>query len=121
MTVSPGDEVSVAITHLSATSWEIDLNDGTNGQHYSQDVSYDGPGASAEWVVEAPTDGGTNQQLALAPYTAAVDFTGLSATGSSTAMSELVMTQDGQQISTPSTLTPAGFSVAYGAIVPPAP
>ena len=97
------------------------MNDGTDGQRYSQDVTYDGPGASAEWVVEAPTDGGTNDQLALAPYSAAIDFTGLSASGSSTALSEVVMTQDGQQVSTPSALTPAGFSVAYGATVPAAP
>jgi hypothetical protein len=121
MTVNAGDEVNVSISQLSGTSWEIRLSDGTDGQGYSQDVTYSGPGASAEWVVEAPTDGQSNQQLPLAPYSPAVDFTDLSASGSSTAMSEVVMTQGGQQVSTPSTLAPAGFGVAYGAEAPTSP
>ena len=121
MTVNPGDEVSVTISQLSGTSWEISLSDGTDGQGYTQDVTYNGPGASAEWIVEAPTDGQSNQQLPLAPYSPAVGFTDLSASGSSTAMSEVVMTQGGQQVSTPSALTPAGFAVGYGATAPPPP
>jgi hypothetical protein len=121
MTVDPGDEVSIAIAQLSGTSWAVHLSDSTNGEQYTQDVSYSGPAASADWVVEAPTDGDTNEQLPLAPYSPAIDFTGLSASGSSTALSEVVMTQDDQQISTPSALTPDGFSVAYGASAPPAP
>jgi len=71
--------------------------------------------------VEAPTDGQSNQQLPLAPYSPAVGFTDLSVSGSSTAMSEVVMTQSGQQVSTPSALTPAGFGVGYGATAPPPP
>ncbi len=118
MTVNPGDEVSVAISQVSGTSWEISVSDGTDGQSYSQEVAYNGPGASAEWIVEAPTDGQTNQQLPLAPYSPTVEFTDLSASGSSTAMSDVVMTQGGQQISTPSALTQAGFDVAYGATAP---
>jgi hypothetical protein len=121
MTVNPGDEVSVTISQLSGTRWEISLNDGTDGQGYTQDVTYNGPGASAEWIVEAPTDGQSNQQLPLAPYSPAVGFTDLSVSGSSTAMSEVVMTQSGQQVSTPSALTPAGFGVGYGATAPPPP
>ena len=121
MAVNPGDEVSITISQVSGTSWAIHLTDGTNGQDYTQDVSYSGPGTSAEWVVEAPTDAQGDQQLPLAPYSPAVDFSGLSASGSSTALSEVVMDQEDQQVSTPSALTFAGFSVAYGATAPVAP
>ena len=121
MTVSPGDEVSVTIGQVSGTNWEIRLTDVTNGQSYTQDVGYTGPGTSAEWIVEAPTDSQTRQQLPLAPYSPAVNFSGFSATGDSTAVSEVVMAQENQQVSTPCALTAAGFSVAYGATAPPAP
>jgi len=121
VTVSPGDEVSITIGQVSVTSWEIRLTDGTNGQSYTQDVSYTGPGTSAEWIVEAPTDSQTRQQLPLAPYSPAVNFSGFSATGNSDAVSEVVMAQENQQVSAPSALTAAGFSVAYGASAPPAP
>jgi hypothetical protein len=121
VTVSPGDEVSITIWQVSGTNWEIRLTDVTNGQSYTQDVSYTGPGTSAEWIVEAPTDSQTRQQLPLAPYSPAVNFSGFSATGSSTAVSEVVMAQEDQQVSTPCALTADGFSVAYGATAPPAP
>ncbi len=121
MTVDPGDDVNVSITQVSGTSWTVSLTDATNSQSFSQNVSYLGPGASAEWIVEAPTNGHSNQQLLLAPYTPAVTFSGLSASGPSNALSEVVMTQGGQQVSTPSALTPAGFGVAYGPAAPPPP
>jgi hypothetical protein len=121
MTVSAGDEVSVSIAEISGTSWALHVTDATNGQSYTQNVSYTGPGTSAEWVVEAPIDSQTEQQMRLAPYSPAVTFSGLSTTGSSTALSELAMAQDGQQVASPCALSPAGFSVAYGATAPPAP
>jgi hypothetical protein len=119
--VSPGDEVSVTICQVNGTNWEIRLTDGTNGQSYAQDVNYTGPGTSAEWILEAPTDSQTRQQLPLAPYSPAVNFSGFSATGNSTAVSEVAMAQENQQVSTPSALSAAGFSVAYGPTAPPAP
>jgi hypothetical protein len=121
MAVKPGDEVSIAIDQVGGDGWVIHLDDGTNGQGDTQNVSYGGPGASAEWIVEAPTDTETRQPLPLAPYTPAVEFTNLSATGTSSAMTDLVMAQSGQTVSVPSPLTPAGFSVAYAAAGPPAP
>jgi hypothetical protein len=121
MTVSPGDEVSVTIAQVSGTSWTIHFTDATKGQGYTQDVGYTGPGTSAEWIVEAPTDSQTDQQIRLAPYSPAVTFSGLAATGSSAALSELAMVQEGQQVASPCALNPAGFSVAYGATAPSAP
>jgi hypothetical protein len=121
MTVSPGDEMDIAIAQVSSGSWTIHLTDSTNGQSYVQNVSYTGPGTSAEWIVEAPTDSQTDQQLPLAPYSPAVNFSDLSATGNSAALTEIVMAQDDQQLSTPSALSPTGFSVAYGVTPLPAP
>ena len=121
VTVSPGDQVSITIWQVSGTSWDIRLTDTTNGQSYTQDVDYTGPGTSAEWIVEAPTDSQTRQQLPLAPYSPAVNFSGFSATGGTTAVSEVVMEQEGQQVSAPCALTAAGFSVAYGGTAPPGP
>jgi hypothetical protein len=121
VTVSPGDEVSITIDQVSGTSWAVRLTDTTNGQSYAQNVSHTGPGSSAEWILEAPTDSQTGQQLPLAPYGPAVNFSAFSATGGSTAMSEVTMAQENQQVSTPSALTAAGFSVAYGGTAPPAP
>jgi hypothetical protein len=121
VTVSAGDEVNVTIAQVSGTSWAIDLTDITNGQAYTQDVSYTGPGASAEWILEAPTDSQTGQQLPLAPFGPAVNFSGLSATGGSTTMSEVTMAQEGQEVSAPSALTTSGFSVTYGGAAPAGP
>ena len=121
MTLSAGDEVTIAIAQVSGTSWTIHVTDTTTAQSYTQNVGYDGPGTSVEWIVEAPTDSQSDQQLQLAPYSPAVDFGGLSATGNSTALTQVVMTQDGQQVATPCFLGPAGFSVAYGATAAAAP
>ncbi len=114
MTVSAGDEVTVAIAQVSGTTWTIHLTDTTTGQSYTQNVGYNGPGTSVEWIVEAPTDSVNDQQLGLAPFSPAVNFGGLSAIGNSAALTEVVMTQEGQQVATPCFLGPAGFSVAYG-------
>ena len=121
MTVSPGDEVNVTIDQVSGASWTIHLTDATKGQGFTQDVGYTGPGTSAEWIVEAPTDSQTDQQISLAPYSPAVTFSGLAATGGSAGLSELAMVQEGQQVASPCALNPAGFSVAYGATAPSAP
>ncbi len=121
MTVSAGDDVSVTIARVSGANWTIHLTDATTGQGYTQDVSYTGPGTSAEWIVEAPTDSQTDQQISLAPYSPAVTFSGLGATGGSAGLSELAMVQEGQQVASPCALNPAGFSVAYGATAPSAP
>ncbi len=121
MTVSAGDDVTIAIAQVSGTSWTIHLTDTTTGQGYTQNVGYDGPGTSVEWIVEAPTDSESDQQLSLAPYDPAVNFSGLSAIGNSTALTEVVMTQEGQQVATPCFLGPAGFSVAYGGTAAAAP
>jgi hypothetical protein len=53
-TVTPGDQISVGISQLGPTQWSISM---TNAGHWSwsQDVTYSSSGASAEWILEAPT------------------------------------------------------------------
>jgi len=116
MTLSPGDTVTVTIGQVSGTEWGITLTDDTNGQTFTTDQGYSGPLESAEWIVEAPQSG---VQTNLVPYSPAVSFTGLSTVGNQSTLTEIVMNQGGQQVSTPSSYTSAGFEVAYGSTPPP--
>ncbi|MHB8322922.1 MAG: G1 family glutamic endopeptidase [Candidatus Dormibacteria bacterium] len=111
MAVSPGDSVTVTIGQVSASLWDITLADNTKGQSFTTDQTYTGPLASAEWIVEAPTDNGV--QSILGGYSPDVTFSGLGMTGSETALDEWIMVQNGVQVSTPSALTASGFNVAY--------
>lgn len=118
MDVSSGDTVTVTIGRVSASEWGITLTDDTNGQSFTTDQGYSGPLSSAEWIVESPSAG---TELDLAPYTPAVSFSGLSAAGTESTLTRIVMDQNGQQVSTPSSYSSAGFAVAYGSTAPPAP
>lgn len=120
MSVSPGDEVTVAIGLVSGAEWQISLTDATNGQSFSTQQPYYGPGASAEWIVEAPTSvSGT--EFALGTYSPAVTFTNLKVTGAESSLTADVMVQGAATVSDPSPLTATGFAVAYGAAPPPGP
>ncbi|MHB8394422.1 MAG: G1 family glutamic endopeptidase [Candidatus Dormibacteria bacterium] len=117
MTVNPADQVTITISQLSGSTWTITLDDSTDGQSFTTNQTYTGPGASAEWIVEAPEVGVSISTLA--DYTTTT-FSGLGATGPQMGYTEVVMVQNSVQVSTPSNLVPAGFSVAYGKY-PPAP
>ncbi|HUY53807.1 MAG TPA: G1 family glutamic endopeptidase, partial [Candidatus Nanopelagicaceae bacterium] len=117
MTVNPADQVTITISQLSGSTWTITLDDSTDGQSFTTNQTYTGPGASAEWIVEAPQVGVSISTLA--DYTTTT-FSGLGATGPQMGYTEVVMVQNSVQVSTPSNLVPAGFSVAYGKY-PPAP
>jgi hypothetical protein len=54
-TVSPGDEMEASIEEDSPGTWTISIEDLTSDQGTSGDVSYDGPGESAEWIEEQTT------------------------------------------------------------------
>jgi hypothetical protein len=116
-----GDTVSVTIGEKVPGTWAITLADDTNGDVFTKDYRYSGPLTSAEWVVEA------NSQLngdvtTLAKYGPAIDFTGLGISGQpGGSLSRVVMVQAGTNVSTPSSLSPAGFTVAYGGPAPTTP
>ncbi len=56
--VNAGDEISASVAQDSPGVWTISIADVTLGLSYSTnpEVSYTGPGTSAEWIQEAPED-----------------------------------------------------------------
>jgi hypothetical protein len=54
--VAPGDVMQATIAKVSVGSWILSLQDVTSGQQFSRTFSYVGPGASAEWIEEAPAN-----------------------------------------------------------------
>jgi hypothetical protein len=78
--VSPGDHMSAQIWETSTTVsigrfrhassehvWQIAIADTTKGWHFQTGQPYNGPGTSAEWILEAPSVGG--KVATLNPYT----------------------------------------------------
>jgi len=119
MTVSPGDSITVTIGQISGTDWAITLTDNTTAQTFTTDQTYTGPLTSAEWILEAPTV--STVQSTLGPYSPDVTFTGLGISGPQSNLTEIIMVQNGVQVSTPSPLDSTGFNVAYGDVAPAPP
>jgi Peptidase A4 family len=122
LSVNAGDHVSVSIARGSTGTWTITLTDARSGS-FTTTQSYAGPGASAEWIQEAPT---VNGRLAtLAKYGSATFDSG-TANGASPG---LVSSEGGAmirkrvQISTPSVpdSDANGFTVRYGSTAPAPP
>jgi hypothetical protein len=125
VTVSAGNQVRVTIAKVSGTTWAITLTDDTNDETFSSSsFTYSGPGASAEWIVEDPSGYGPheNELYPFSDYTTTT-FSALGFTGSETGLTEVILIQSGDQLSTPSTWTAltTGFAVAYGDVAPPPP
>lgn len=131
--VSAHDAITATITQAGAgsTSWSISISDTTAQWSFTQPVTYTGPGASAEWIVEAPTVGG--RVAALADYATAnapeVFDLGTINQQTSPALTysdggELLTRRSGV-LSIPSApdveSSPDGFAIAYGATAPAAP
>ena len=53
-TVTPGDHVSVNISHVSGSTWNIAMADAGHWT-WALNVSYTSSESSAEWILEAPT------------------------------------------------------------------
>ena len=117
--IRAGDQVTIGIGQVSRSNWQITLADDTDGETFTTDQVFSGPASTAEWIVEALTENG--QVGTLAPFSPAVHFSGLSFNGSNTDLEEVIMVQDGNQVSTPSEFTADGFNVAYGDTAPPPP
>ena len=119
--VTPGDSVTVTIWQASGTLWGITVADGTTGQSFTTDQTYTGPGTSAEWIVEAPTDSLTNAEDTLGAYNPPVTFSNLRMGGPETSLEADTMYQGGVAVSVPSALTSTGFTVSYTGSATPAP
>ncbi|MGC8635325.1 MAG: G1 family glutamic endopeptidase [Candidatus Limnocylindrales bacterium] len=121
MAVTPGDSVTVTIGQISGTLWWITVADDTTGQSFTTDQTYTGPGTSAEWIVEAPTDSLTNTEDTLGAYNPPVTFSNLRMGGPETTLEADTMVQGGVAVSVPSVLTSTGFTVSYAGSATPAP
>ena len=143
LAVNPGDQVTVSISDLGSSNWQIRISDTTTGLDFVHDVSYSGPMTSMEAIMEAPEVG--SAVVPLAPYCivtagactgqstpftdVGASYPGESGSPSDPAIdgstnNEISMAQNGNQVSTPDswTDTPAtinfpasgSFTVAYG-------
>jgi hypothetical protein len=118
--VYPGDHMTTDIVKEGASAWDITVADTTRHQVWSGAVSYTTPGASAEWIEEAPTNAMTTKLFPLANY-GSVQFTGLGVSGAGTSSATLkpvymVARKHGPVKSYPSQYdsTTDSFGVAYG-------
>ncbi len=125
ITVSPGDVMSATITNGgSGSSWTITIADTTTKRSFNTTQTYTGPGASAEWIEEAPTVGGHIANIA--QYSSPDTFDPGTANGGNpglTAADGGVLIQHGKQVSTPSAPDSDidGFNMAYGSTAPAPP
>lgn len=87
-TASAGDSITVTIAEGDpvTNSWTIAMTDHTTGQTYQTTVTYDGSGATAEWVIESPTDLTTGHIDNIAPFFNTIDFTQMSASQPATGL-----------------------------------
>jgi hypothetical protein len=151
--IGAGDRMSASIYETSSTVssgfffrrttehvWDITISDTTRGWSYTTKQAYNGPGTSAEWVVEAPEVGNKIATLAhytMTPPSGTGDFdhagvlSTVVATGTPTyAGANLnyqndsgVMIQNGAQVSTPGDpdVPLTAFNAAYGSVLPATP
>jgi hypothetical protein len=104
--VNAGDKVTVTIGQVSGDTWAMELTDDTGGGSFVADASFDGSGATAEWIVEASSDAGNcNGVCPLAEYTNANDsepgvtFSKLGLAGTDSTWYQIAMVQGGLQVS----------------------
>jgi hypothetical protein len=120
-TVDPGDEMQAAIQETSLNVWTITIEDVTQSWEFSDPFDYVTPGASAEWIEEAPYI--DDSQSTLADYNT-VNFSELGIAGSNTAdavLEPVFMLNSSDVITSyPGPLDVAGdsFSVYYGEPAP---
>jgi hypothetical protein len=152
--VEPGDQMSASIYETSTTTtsrgrrsrsttqhlWSIAIKDSTRGWSFATSQPYNGPGASAEWITEAPEVNGRIASLShytFSPPTNTGDFdnagflTSVVSSGSPSYTNaglnyqndSGVMIQNGAQVSTPGDPDGAltAFNVAYGSSLPTTP
>jgi Peptidase A4 family/Putative Ig domain len=120
--VAPGDRVTVAVAQVGAGVWSVSIKNETTGQGWSANLSYSGPGLSADWILEAPTLASTNTIQTIGNFSP-VTFSHLAIDPDPPpgSLTRVVMVQNGQAVATPSAITPSGFTIAYGGATPPAP
>lgn len=118
--VRAGDHMTAAISGTLGATWTMQIDDATQGWGFTTSLGYGGPGASVEWIMEAPTVGG---RVAPISHYSTFAFDGGTANGQAPHLvaadgGELI--QGGAVTSIPSApdSDQDGFNSAYGAIQP---
>jgi hypothetical protein len=127
LTIKPGDTMAASVENISGNKWKISIGDATTGKSFTIMKTYKGPGASAEFILEAPSN--SSGTLPLAHYKQTQFFNlelGANFGNPLPAVPSfpddaIAMVQKGKQVSTPSKPTNNSFSIAYGRKQPPPP
>lgn len=108
--VSPGDVMRAYIVKLKGSKWLICLQNLSRKWTFKTVQQYNGPQASAEWIVEAPTVNGTQSSLArLTP----VRFVHSRVNGCNPKLAssqKVLMLQNNRIVSVPNKPAPSGSS-----------
>jgi len=114
--VQAGDTMSASIVKGTGGRWVISIADISTHNSASGAFPYTGPGASAEWIEEAPTSSQTNQVVTLADFGVArfsdlgVDAADPGAVGVTPVR---MVDGSGRVIAVPGPLSGGAFTVAY--------
>jgi hypothetical protein len=116
LVISPGDAMVASVTETSTSQWTISLEDTTNGESFSDNLTYTSTNSSAEWIEEDPSF----LSGAQVPFDnfGAVSFTGASSIDSGmnttltvgNAQSILLVDSDNNALATPSVIGSDGES-----------
>ncbi len=127
-TVNPGDSMTAGISQSSGSNWNITITDLTEGWTFTMGVTYTGPGASAEWIVEAPSLCTVHCTIAtLADYGTVTFDNGTVNSGAGPGLTAKdageMLAKNGTVISIPSIPDTLGdgFACAYGSTAPQPP
>ncbi|MHB1853952.1 MAG: G1 family glutamic endopeptidase [Acidimicrobiales bacterium] len=126
-TVNPGDAMTAGISQSSGSNWNITITDSTAGWTFTTTVTYTGPGASAEWIVEAPSLCTVHCTIATLADYGTVTFDRGTVNGSNPGLNTNeageMLAKNGTVISIPSIPDGLGdgFACAYGSTAPPPP
>jgi len=110
--VGAGDRVSVAIARVTGGRWRIAIDNLTRHRQFATTQDYSGPGRTADWIVEAPSDVHGHIDT-LGHYVPDVTFSGVHLGGHRGTLRPQTMVQGGAIVSTVSKLGRTSFTVSY--------
>jgi hypothetical protein len=110
--VNAGDRISVSIGRLSRGTWRIAIRNVTRGRTFTTTQPYGGPGRTADWIVEAPSDP-HGRIKTLGHYVPDVTFSHVHLGGHRDALQPQSLVQNGRVVSEVSQVRTNGFSVGY--------
>ena len=111
--VEPGDQIEASVIETTANMWAVTIDDVTQSWGFNQTFHYITPGASAEWIEEAPTV--NSSQSTLANF-GTMTFASMGANGSGASLVPVDMLDPTGTyiIAYPGTYNSGSFSDFYG-------